>query len=216
VKSQEFIIKDGPCGAETIFKIIGLRWKPKILETCYIRNRASLSMLKEIMPDCSTTVLSRQLSSLIKDGMLVCGENEDYTLTKQGREVLPIMAMMLQLTYLCDYPSSGYDNAVEYAKNLIGEKWKTRILWVIHTYKKARFNELQKAIDGISHKVLNEQLVDMWKEGLIVKNEYLEQPPRTEYALTETGEMAFNITQALAEWGREYGFIKVKVTIHPN
>lgn len=219
MKFDEYLIKDGQCGAEQAFKIIGARWKPKILNICYLQNGASFSVLKQEIHGCSDASLSRQINSLVQDKMLYRNADETtetsvaYVLTEQARDIIPIMIMMQQLTYFCNYPTSNYEDAVEYANKMIGSKWKSRIVWVIHAYGTIRFNKLQKSVEGISHKMLNEQLSDLRQYGLIKKVDYQEKPPRTEYSLTQTGELAFQIIQRLAAWGKKSGFIKSKIVI---
>ena len=86
---------------------------------------------------------------------------------------------------------------------LIGNKWKLLILRNL-LVRPWRFNELQRSLDGISQKVLTDNLRSMEKDGLIVRTAYAEVPPRVEYSLSETGESMRPIIQSLETWGNAY------------
>ena len=213
---KKYVLKDGVCGVEQVFKIVGARWKPSILETCYLMNGASLPELKKELPRCPETTLSRQINSLMGDEMLTPvseGKTTVYQLTERAKNLMPVLTLTQRLAFACDFPNSGYDSTIEYAKALIGQKWKSRIIWAIQTCGPIRFNELQRSIDGISHKVLQEQLEDLLRHGLLEKKDYNESPPRTEYAITKTGDIAYELIQEFAAWAKAYGLIKVKVEI---
>ena len=65
--------------------------------------------------------------------------------------------------------------------HLIGNKWKLLILRNL-LVRPWRFNELQRSLDGISHKVLTESLRSMESDGIVIRTVYAEVPPRVEYA----------------------------------
>ncbi len=68
----------------------------------------------------------------------------------------------------------------------IADKWTLVVLDELdgHTL---RFADLQRAIGGISQKVLTQTLRDMERNGFITRTVYPEVPPRVEYALTPMG-----------------------------
>ncbi len=86
---------------------------------------------------------------------------------------------------------------------LIGNKWKLLILRDILTGPK-RTNELLKSLDGISQKVLTENLRALEEDGILDRKAYPEVPPRVEYSLTELGESMRQIFKHLEEWGLNY------------
>ncbi len=86
---------------------------------------------------------------------------------------------------------------------LIGNKWKLLILRNL-LVRPWRFNELQKALEGISQKVLTESLRSMESDGIIVRTVYAEVPPRVEYSLSELGETLRPILDAMQAWGSDY------------
>lgn len=64
-----------------------------------------------------------------------------------------------------------------------------------------RFNELKKSWDGISLKVLADNLRATEQGGIVTRTVYPETPPRAKYALSERGESMRSIMQALEQWG---------------
>ncbi len=87
--------------------------------------------------------------------------------------------------------------------NLIGNKWKLLILRNLFS-RPHRFNELKKSLDGISQKVLTENLKDLISTGIIERFEFDEKVLHTEYKLTPLGESMQPIMAALADWGNTY------------
>lgn len=75
---------------------------------------------------------------------------------------------------------------VEITMGLIGDKWKVLIIRDLLTGTK-RFGELKKSLNGITQKVLTNNLREMESSGLVNRKVYAEVPPRVEYSLTETG-----------------------------
>ena len=87
--------------------------------------------------------------------------------------------------------------------SLIGSKWKLLIMRNLLA-RPWRFNELQKSLDGVSHKVLTDSLRSMESDGIIVRTVYPEVPPRVEYSLSELGESMRPIIKSMEEWGLDY------------
>jgi len=86
---------------------------------------------------------------------------------------------------------------------LIGSKWKLLIMRNL-LVRPWRFNELHRSLDGISQKVLTESLRSMEADGLILRTEYRESPPRVEYSLTPLGESLRPVLGAMQAWGEAY------------
>lgn len=86
---------------------------------------------------------------------------------------------------------------------LFGNKWK---IYIIQQLKERPFgfNELQRAIVGISQKVLSSNLKEMEKAGLVTRTVIPETPIRTEYALSEVGESLMPIINSMVDWGTDY------------
>lgn len=85
---------------------------------------------------------------------------------------------------------------------LIGGKWKTIILYSLLSGTR-RFGEIAVRIPDISRKVLTEQLKELESDGLIVREQYKEIPPRVEYSLTDLGKSLSSVFRELEIWGTE-------------
>lgn len=83
--------------------------------------------------------------------------------------------------------------------SLIGDKWSILIITLLSS-KIYRFGELQRAIDGISKKVLTQTLVKLERSGFIARNAYPVLPLKVEYSLTTLGKELNVILTSLTEW----------------
>ena len=92
---------------------------------------------------------------------------------------------------------------VETTLILIGDKWKTLIVRDLLTEKK-RFGELKKSLNGISQKVLTQNLRIMEENGLVNRKIYAEVPPRVEYSLTNLGRSLKSVLDGMKKWGQNY------------
>jgi len=89
------------------------------------------------------------------------------------------------------------------AMSALGSKWKPIIVLVIKD-RRLRFGELAVRIKVISRKVLTDQLREMETDGLVIREEFKELPPRVEYSLTEKGLALLPILYQLEEWETKY------------
>ncbi len=85
---------------------------------------------------------------------------------------------------------------------LIGGRWKTIILYCLTTGTK-RFGEIAVRIPDISRKVLTDQLKELKDDGLILRVQFNEIPPRVEYSLTDLGKSLTPVIRELEKWGKE-------------
>jgi len=51
--------------------------------------------------------------------------------------------------------------------------------------------------------VLTEQLKELEADGLILREQYKEIPPRVEYSLTDLGKSLSSVIRELEKWGME-------------
>lgn len=79
-------------------------------------------------------------------------------------------------------------------------KWKLAIIFNLNKHSAVRFNDLQRALPGVSQKVLTAQLKALENDGLINRKLYPEVPPRVEYSLTVKGESLYPVLHQLGEW----------------
>lgn len=85
------------------------------------------------------------------------------------------------------YRDKEYRCAVELTIELIGGKWKAILLWEL-SKKTLRFNELVRLFPNITRKMLTQQLKEMERDGLVLRKEYNQIPPKVEYSLTNFGK----------------------------
>ena len=90
---------------------------------------------------------------------------------------------------------------VRVAAGILDGKWTTRIGLELLGGKK-RFSELQRALNGISPKILTSRLNMLIDNGLVEKTIYPVVPPKTEYELTDLGQNLRDIIMAMAEFGK--------------
>src|SRR5438477_1455954 len=69
---------------------------------------------------------------------------------------------------------------------VIGGRWKVIILYQLFQGVK-RFSELQRAIKGITQKMLTQQLREMERDAIVQRTVYPQVPPKVEYQLTPLG-----------------------------
>ncbi len=91
-----------------------------------------------------------------------------------------------------------------YTLSLIGGKWRLIILYFLVEYETVRFNELKRKIGAITYKTLSEQLKGMERDGLIVRKEYPQIPPKVEYSLSDKGRSLYPIMEAMCRWGEAH------------
>lgn len=83
---------------------------------------------------------------------------------------------------------------------ILGRRWSLLILKNLSTKETIRFNELKRALAGISSTVLSERLLELEREGLVSKKIYPEVPLRVEYSLTPQAKELETIVKELGRW----------------
>lgn len=215
----KYYIQNGNCGTETAFKIIGAKWKPAILYLCNKKGTCTYIDFKQALPRITDAILTKQLKELVKDEMLektIVSENNKpfFSITQKTKDLMPAMELMNELADMCNYDSSDYISKIEYTKYLIGNKWKSRIIWTIYNCETIRFNELKNCIEGLSHKILIEHLSSFIANGFVNKIDYNKKNPHVEYSLTSKGKKAYKIIKLMADWCIKYELIKPIITIN--
>ncbi len=94
--------------------------------------------------------------------------------------------------------------ALTKAMRIIGGKWKLLLLNSIRRDCPARFGELRKKMQDITHATLTAQLKELESDGIIERKAYAEVPPRVEYKLTPLGITLVPVIEALCAWGEAY------------
>ena len=81
-----------------------------------------------------------------------------------------------------------YNCGFELTLELVGGKWKGLILWKLHEKGILRYGELSREIEGITQKMLTQQLKEMEENNLIIRTVYSQIPPKVEYSLSDYGK----------------------------
>lgn len=96
-----------------------------------------------------------------------------------------------------------YSCSLILVNDLLGGKWKQRILWhIIHGDN--RFSLLKKAIPDITHKMLITELRELERSGLILRKDYGQMPMKVEYSLAEKYSDIIPILDSLCSFVDDY------------
>jgi DNA-binding HxlR family transcriptional regulator len=95
-----------------------------------------------------------------------------------------------------DMAASG----VETAFRMLEGRWKMVIIFHLFARTVLRFSELERAIPGISQKMLIQHLRELERDGIVQRTVYPQVPPKVEYRLTDWGEAMCPALDSLLEW----------------
>ena len=93
---------------------------------------------------------------------------------------------------------------VEITLDILSGRWKVMIIHQLLEGTK-RFNQLQRELAGITHRTLAKQLREMEEQGLILRHDFREIPPRVEYSLSPLGLTLKDVLQAMHVWAEKHG-----------
>ena len=99
--------------------------------------------------------------------------------------------------------AEGENCPVRATLELIGGKYKALILWHL-SEGDLRFSQLRNAIQGVTPKMLTQQLRELEAHDLIHREVYPVVPPKVEYSLTPLGKSLLPILTSMRDWGAEY------------
>jgi DNA-binding HxlR family transcriptional regulator len=92
---------------------------------------------------------------------------------------------------------------VEACTEVIGGKWKGKILFILFTGT-MRFGELRKLLPDTTQRMLTMQLRELESDGVINRKVYAEVPPKVEYSISEAGKSLKPIIDSMGYWGNEF------------
>ncbi len=101
--------------------------------------------------------------------------------------------------------SASHDHTnckAELALRVIQGRWKLLVLRELMEGVQ-RFSALQRALPGVSQKVLTAQLRELEANGVVQRTAYPEVPPRVEYGLTALGRELIPVLEGLHAWGQQ-------------
>jgi Predicted transcriptional regulators len=104
----------------------------------------------------------------------------------------------------CTTPSEICDTGcgLNATLRIISGKWKPLVLFFLRDGPK-RYGELKRLTQGVSDKVLIQQLKDLEADRVLARTDYKEVPPRVDYALTPLGRSLADAIVPLCTWGTE-------------
>jgi DNA-binding HxlR family transcriptional regulator len=83
----------------------------------------------------------------------------------------------------------------------VGDKWTVFVVGLL-SKGPMRFNEIRRAVAGISQRMLTLTLRGLERDGLVTRTVFPTIPPRVEYALTELGQTLIEPLEVLGAWAR--------------
>ncbi|MDR7379849.1 DNA-binding HxlR family transcriptional regulator [Rhodoferax ferrireducens] len=89
--------------------------------------------------------------------------------------------------------------------SLLEGRWKLLILFNLFGGQVQRFSDLEKRIDGISQKMLAQQLRQLEADGIVERTDHGEVPPRVDYRMTAWGQALCPALDGLLQWMEQCG-----------
>jgi DNA-binding HxlR family transcriptional regulator len=81
----------------------------------------------------------------------------------------------------------------------VGDKWSVLVVMTLHDGPR-RFNEIRRALHGISQRMLTLTLRGLERDGLVSRAVTPSIPPRVDYELTSLGRSLAEPVVALGRW----------------
>lgn len=100
----------------------------------------------------------------------------------------------------CPVQKLGYEY-FEKVVNMIGGKWKLRVLYIVGLNKVLSLDDLEKSLDNISHDLLLAQLKELEEDALIVRKE---QFTKVEISLSKKGFDLLPMLLEMCNWVLKY------------
>ena len=103
----------------------------------------------------------------------------------------------------CIQSANFEDTGFHYTLSLISGKYKMVILYCLMEFGTVRYSALKRYIGSISHKTLSAALKELERDGLILREEYPQIPPKVEYSPSDKGRSLMPVLDGLCLWGEE-------------
>ena len=85
----------------------------------------------------------------------------------------------------------------------VADKWAVLVLGLL-TEGPVRFNQLRRAIEGVSQKMLSQTLKSLERDGLISREAFATVPVTVEYTITPLGRTLSATVDALRLWAEAH------------
>ncbi|HEX3712506.1 MAG TPA: helix-turn-helix domain-containing protein [Trebonia sp.] len=86
--------------------------------------------------------------------------------------------------------------------NRIGDRWSLLVLYALDGGT-LRFQELRRAVEGVTQKMLTQSLRLLERDGLVRREVFASVPPHVEYSLTPLGRSLSGRIAPIREWAYE-------------
>ncbi|GAA3679958.1 helix-turn-helix domain-containing protein [Nonomuraea antimicrobica] len=100
-------------------------------------------------------------------------------------------------------PCGDDDCGIRDVLDRLGDRWTVLVLVELSKGTR-RFRELERAIPGISQRMLTLTTKRLCRDGLVERTVYPTTPPQTDYRLTPMGGSLAGMVSALADWSRDH------------
>lgn len=99
-----------------------------------------------------------------------------------------------------DYTPQTAAQSTQNVIRVLEGRWKLVILFQLFGQQARRFSELERAIPGVSQKMLVQQLRQLEQDGVVARIVHAQVPPKVEYHLTEWGQALCPVLDNLLTW----------------
>ena len=103
-----------------------------------------------------------------------------------------------------DLPSQPKHDPASKDCRLVGDKWSMLVVMTL-LERPLHFNELKRAIRGVSQQMLSRTLRALERDGLVSRTVHVGVPVRVEYALSDLGRSLSGPVEALSGWAIDSG-----------
>jgi DNA-binding HxlR family transcriptional regulator len=97
---------------------------------------------------------------------------------------------------------SQHDDGERVTLDFLAGKWRPMTIYWLRQ-SPMRFNELQRRLGAVTHCTLSKTLKEMEADGLLIRRDYGEIPPRVDYSLTPRGRTLEPVLRAMEQWARD-------------
>jgi len=101
-----------------------------------------------------------------------------------------------RVAYTPESAAQGVQNVIR----VLEGRWKLVILFQLFGGQVRRFSDLERAIPGVSQKMLVQQLRQLEADGVVARIVHHQVPPKVEYHLTDWGQSLCPALDALLIW----------------
>lgn len=92
---------------------------------------------------------------------------------------------------------------IAFTLSVLNGKWKLSIIEALLDGSK-RFNELERAVVGITPRMLIRELKELEEKNIIKRHVHSQVPPKVEYSISDQAASIKKLIQEIAEWGKEH------------